>query len=53
MSAMEEGSPRNWLMDKHVDGVTLRTDGGVRGVSTAADPNAEGPPVLLVLTVHE
>jgi hypothetical protein len=31
--------PRNCTMDMHIEGVTLRTDGGVSGVSTAADPS--------------
>jgi hypothetical protein len=40
-------------MERQVAGVTLRTEGGVKGVSTAADPKADGPPARFVSTVQE
>lgn len=48
-------SPRNCSMERHVVGVTLRTDGGVSGVENAAEPREALSCLLLrlLLIFHE
>lgn len=52
-------SPRNCIIERQVDGVTLRTLGGVKGDCTAAEPSIcpserDDPPLPRLLpTVQE